>query len=41
MRPMLFAFAVIIGVAILSNVALNNVGYSAGEQGAGSAVRLN
>ncbi|MFK7938661.1 MAG: hypothetical protein AB8B82_04730 [Roseovarius sp.] len=40
MKAMLSAFVAIAVIAVGSNVILNNVGFSAQEQGSGSAVRL-
>ena len=40
MKAMLSAFAAIVVIAIGANLALNNAGFSAAEQSAGDAVRL-
>lgn len=40
MKAMLSAFVAIAVIAVGSNVILNNAGFSAQEQGSGSAVRL-
>ena len=40
MKAMLSAFAAIVVIAVGANLALNNAGFSAAEQSAGDAVRL-
>lgn len=40
MKAMFAAFVAIAIIAVGSNLVLNNAGFSAAEQGAGSAVRL-